>query len=87
MIQLLSNLVDIIAKLLSFLVIVHVILSYFMSPYHPIRRTISGIIEPILSKIRRFLPSIQGIDFSPFILILIIQLAEIILINILRLFL
>ena len=87
MINLIIRLVDIIAKLLSFLVIVYVILSYFMSPYHPIRRTISQIVEPMLSKIRRFLPSLQGIDFSPFILVLIIQLLEIILVNILRMFL
>jgi len=86
MIQLLINIVDIIVKLLSLLIIADVVLSYFMAPYHPIRQRVSRFTEPLLKPIRRVLPAIQGIDFSPFILILIIQLIEIILVNILRLF-
>ena len=80
----LTNIIDFVAKGLSLLVIVHVILSYFISPYHSVRITLSRIVEPMLAPIRRVLPTLQGIDFSPFILLLLIQLVEIILINLVR---
>ncbi len=84
MITVLINIIDIAVKIISLLVIVYVVLSYFMSPFHPVRQTVNRIIEPMLNPIRRILPSMQGIDFSPFVLILAVQLIEIILINILR---
>ena len=86
MIGLLINAVDIVAKVLSLLVIVHVVLSYFMSPYHSIRITLSRIVEPMLNPLRRIIPSVQGLDFSPFVLILLIQVLEIVLVNLLRSF-
>ena len=84
MIGFLINLIDIIAKLLSLLVIVHVILSYFVSPYHSIRIQLARVVEPMLAPIRKIIPTVQGFDFSPFILILLIQLIELLLVNILR---
>jgi len=86
MIGLLINAVDIIAKILSLLVIVHVFLSYFVSPYHSIRIALSRIVEPMLGPLRKIIPPLQGLDFSPFILILLIQLIEIVLVNLLRSF-
>ena len=83
MIGIIINLIDIAANVLSLLVIAHVILSYFVSPYHSIRITLAKIVEPMLSPIRRLIPSVQGFDFSPFILILVIQLIEFLLVNLL----
>ena len=74
MIGILINFIDIAAKLLSLLVIIHVILSYFVSPYHSIRILLARVVEPMLAPIRKVIPSVQGFDFSPFILILIILL-------------
>jgi YggT family protein len=45
-----------------------------MDPYHPIRRAIDGVVEPMLAPIRRFVPLLGGLDFSPLVLILLIQL-------------
>jgi len=73
-----------IARILSLLVIVHVVLTYFVSPYHPVREFIDRIVEPMLMPIRRLLPTFQNVDFSPFVLLIIIQLIQIILINIIR---
>ena len=84
MIGIIINLIDIIAKLLSLLVIIHVILSYFVSPYHSIRITLARLVEPMLAPIRKVIPSVQGFDFSPFILILVIQLIEFLLVSLLR---
>lgn len=76
MIGMLALFINAIAQLLVLLVIVSVILSYFMDPYHPIRRSIDGVVEPMLAPIRRVVPLVGMIDFSPFILILLIQLVR-----------
>ena len=65
-----------ISQLLVLLVIVSVILSYFMDPYHPIRRAIDSVVEPLLAPIRRIVPLIGMLDFSPLILIILIQVVS-----------
>jgi YggT family protein len=75
--------INAISQLLVLLVIVSVILSYFMDPYHPIRRGIDGVVEPMLAPIRRIVPLMGMIDFSPFILILLIQLLRNLLVRVL----
>ncbi|MBN2046213.1 MAG: YggT family protein [Anaerolineaceae bacterium] len=76
------SLILILTRLLTLLVIVDVMLSYFLSPYHPIRETLDRIVQPMLDPIRKIIPSIQMIDFSPVILILLIQLVQMILVQI-----
>jgi YggT family protein len=66
------------------LVVVYVVLSYFMDPFHPVRRAVSSWVEPILAPIRRILPPIGMIDLSPLVLILVLQLINILLRNIFR---
>jgi YggT family protein len=55
-----------------------------MDPYHPVRRTLDSIVEPMLAPIRRVIPPIGMIDFSPLVLLLLIQLISNLLINLLR---
>ncbi|MDA1330499.1 MAG: YggT family protein [Chloroflexi bacterium] len=76
-----ASAIYLLTRLLSFLVIIHVILSYLMSPYHPIRQTIDSVVEPMLAPLRGLIPSAGGLDFSPLALILIIQLVGNLLIN------
>jgi YggT family protein len=45
-----------------------------MDPYHPIRRSIDSIVEPLLAPIRRIVPNIGFLDLSPLILIILLQL-------------
>jgi len=59
---------------LSLLVIIHVILTYFMDPYHPVRRWVDQIVEPMLMPIRRVVPLVGMFDFSPIILFFLIRL-------------
>jgi len=73
-IEILILFISAIAQLLVLLVIVSVILSYFMDPYHPIRRSIDSVVEPLLAPIRRVVPLLGMIDLSPLVLILLIQL-------------
>ena len=74
MIDILIILISALRQILVLLVIVSVILSYFMDPYHPIRRGVDRLVEPMLMPIRRVVPLIGMIDISPLILILLIQL-------------
>jgi YggT family protein len=68
--------INAISQLLVLLVIVSVILSYFMDPYHPVRRAIDSVVEPLLAPIRRIVPLIGMLDFSPLILIILIQVVS-----------
>jgi YggT family protein len=78
------SLVDFLANALFLLVIIQVILSYVMAPDHPVRRWIDSIVEPLLNPIRRVLPPIAGLDFSPVVLIIIIRIVATLIVNILR---
>jgi len=71
--------VSTLSQILVLLVFVSVILSYFMDPYHPIRRGIDNIVEPMLTPIRRIVPLVGMLDFSPLVLIILLQVIEYIL--------
>lgn len=74
MIEILALFIRSLSQLLVLLVIVSVLLSYFMDPYHPIRRSIDSVVEPMLAPIRRVVPLLGVLDLSPLILIILIQL-------------
>ncbi|MFZ6019367.1 MAG: YggT family protein [Chloroflexota bacterium] len=86
MIDLLISLIQAIGSLLLIVVIVSVVLSYFLSPYHPLRSNLDRIVEPLLNPIRRVVPPLGMIDFSPLILIILIQVVETLLISLLASF-
>ena len=76
--------VDLLVRIFSLIVIIYVFLAYFMAPYHPIRATFSRIVDPVLKPIRRIVPLVGMFDFSPFILIILIQILGRILIAVSR---
>jgi len=79
----LITIINIVSRLLVLLVFISVILSYFMDPYHPIRRGVDNIVEPMLAPIRRVVPLLGMLDFSPLVLILLIQLVKSLLVSLL----
>lgn len=83
MIIYLISAVDIITRLFILLLIIHVVLTYIMSPFHPVRQRFDRIIEPLLNPIRRVIPTVGMIDFSPLILILLVQVVSLIIKNVL----
>lgn len=63
------------------LLFANIILSWIRpDPYHPtwgpIIRIVNGIVDPILNPIRRFLPSMGGLDFSPMIVLLLARVLQ-----------
>ena len=71
-------------QILSLIVLVDVVLSYFLTPYHPFRNAMDRIVNPMLQPIRRIVPPVQGIDFSPVVLLILIQIIEYILLQVIR---
>ena len=81
MISFLILFIRIISQVLFLLVIADVITSYFLSPYHPVRAAISKILDPMLTPIRRIVKPVGSLDFSPLILIILIQVIEVLLVS------
>lgn len=61
-------------------IIVVAVLSWFGQPaYHPVARTLRDLVEPLLGRFRRVIPTFEGIDFSPFIAIICLAVIRILL--------
>ena len=80
-----NNFMMAIAKLIDFLLTIYMwiiigraVISWVNAdPYKPIVRFLVEVTEPLLSRIRRFLPmSMGGMDFSPVILIMAIMFLQ-----------
>lgn len=76
------SIITLFANLITWGVIIHVVLGYFLSPYHPAREFTSRLFEPMLDPIRRLLPQTGMLDFSPLVLIILVQLFEFMLLQI-----
>ncbi len=83
MIDGLITFVQLISQLLTILVIVSAVLSFFMSPFHPVRSALDRIVEPLLAPIRKIVPPILNIDFSPLIFIVLLEVVTSIIVRIL----
>ncbi len=59
---------------LTILVFADILVSFFLSPFHPIRQALDSVVDPMLAPIRRVLPPAGMFDFSPAVLLILIQL-------------
>ena len=83
MIGIFITIIGALQQILILLVILSVVLSYFLDPYHPLRRGLDRIVEPMLNPIRRVVPLVGMLDFSPLILIILIQVVGSLLVRLL----
>lgn len=81
--EVLVYLINLLARLITLLVLAQAIMSYFVSPYHPIRQAVDRLLEPVYAPIRRILPQTGMIDFSPLVLIILVQVVAWLLVSIL----
>ena len=65
--------VDIIRQTIFLVILLKVILSYFMDPYHPFRQSVDRLIDPLLKPIRQIIPTVGRFDFSPIVLIILVE--------------
>jgi YggT family protein len=58
---------------LTVVILADVLVSFILDPFHPVRRTLDSIVRPMLTPIRRVLPPAGMLDFSPFVLLILVQ--------------
>jgi YggT family protein len=83
MLYILISLIQTTIRVFIFIVIVNAVLSFVLSPYHPVRVTLDRLVNPLLNPIRRLMPTTMVVDFSPTILIFALVIVEQILLNLL----
>jgi len=66
--------IRVVAEVFVWVVIADSLLSFFLPPFHPVREALDRVVYPFLEPIRRLLPSAGGLDFSPLVLILAVEL-------------
>lgn len=76
-------LINLFSQIVTLLVIAQAIMSFFVSPYHPVRQALDNLLEPFYAPIRRILPPVGMLDFSPLVLIILVQIVSRLLIGLL----
>lgn len=74
----------VIANIITLVIIVDTLLSWVLSPFHPVREALGRILQPIYAPIRKIIPPIGMMDFTPLILLLLVQVVEQIAVSLLR---
>jgi YggT family protein len=71
--MLLARLID----LYSLVVLAAVIVSWIqLPPYHPVVKLLNNLTEPALAPIRKIIPPIGGLDITPMLLLVLLQLIK-----------
>lgn len=83
MIETLVTIIQVFRQIVYLLVLLKVVLSYFMDPFHPFRQSVDRLIDPLLRPIQQIIPSFGRFDFSPLILIILVEVVTGILLSIL----
>jgi len=69
-----AALLGLIIYLYSFVILARVLMSWVQGdPNSPLARTLIDLTEPVLAPIRNLLPPTAGLDFSPIIAIVLLQ--------------
>ena len=66
--------------ILVFAIIVQVVISW-VNPYAPMAPVFNAVTAPFLRPLRRFIPPLAGVDLTPLVLLIIIQIMLIVLAN------
>ncbi|MHB1295380.1 MAG: YggT family protein [Anaerolineae bacterium] len=78
------NLISILARVLNLLILARVLLSWIpMSRGNQLVEIIYALTEPILGPIRRVLPSLGGLDLSPIVALLLLEVVRTLLVRLL----
>jgi len=75
--QAFASVLHIVFMTATIVVIARAVLSWVSpDPYNPIVRIINQLSEPMLLMVRKYMPDIAGIDFSPLVLLLAIMFLD-----------
>ncbi len=70
----LGRFVQILVQVYILVIVVDVVLSYILPPYHRVREFLDSLVNPLLLPIRRVVPPLGILDLSPLVLLLLVQL-------------
>ncbi len=66
--------VQLFIQLYTFIILARVLMSWInIDPYSPLARAIFNLTEPLLAPVRNLLPPAAGLDFSPIIVLVLLQ--------------
>jgi YggT family protein len=67
--------ITLLIQLYSLVILARVLMSWVnIDPYSPLARAIFNMTEPVLQPVRNLLPPAAGIDFSPLIVLIVLQI-------------
>lgn len=69
-----ASFIQLLITLLSILILADVLVSFFLDVFHPVRQALDSLVAPMLAPIRRVVPPAGMFDFSPVILLILVQL-------------
>lgn len=69
----LIGLVELIVTLITVLLILNVLASFVLDPWHPARRFLNQLAEPLLRPFRGLLPPVGMFDFTIMLALIVIQ--------------
>jgi YggT family protein len=74
--------ISVLVNVYSLVILARVLMSWVnVDPYSPLARVVFDLTEPVLAPVRNLLPPTAGLDFSPIIVLVVLQILGQILIN------
>lgn len=82
--DIIATFISILGTILIFAIIIRALLSWFQPAQGSgLTRVLDDVTEPILAPIRRMLPPVGGMDFSPILALILIYVVRYVLISVL----
>lgn len=79
------QIVDAAFEVMIWLVVIRCLLSFVRhNPYQPVIRFIYEVTEPVMAPFRRLIPAVGGIDFSPIVVFLVLELVRQLVLGVIR---
>jgi YggT family protein len=79
LVVLIAQLLDLLLNIYLFAIIIQAILSWVQPGYNPATAVLYSLTDPVLAPARRVIPTMGGLDLSPLVVILAIQLLKMLL--------
>ena len=71
----LIQIVDLIVLIITIILILHALMSFApLEPWHPVRRTLAEIAEPIIRPFRNLIPPVGMFDLSIMVALIVIRI-------------
>lgn len=70
----LAALINVVVWLVSAVLVLDALVSFVLDPWHPVRRFLDRLADPLVQPFRRVLPPMGGLDFSVMAALIVVQL-------------